>query len=215
MAMGMSQLSHRNNSSNSNSNISNNIDNSRVKALVVGPRRVSLNVGNARWRGIERGRTTFIIRAGSSGDALHFKLYASMSDFMCCMPFPPSLLSFFFNHLLGSLSISHSSRISLSFLGIALYIKSCLEPHRIRTTHVPSTVLVSFLSCRYSSLSPSPPASPSASFWAFACSRPGGEVLCLILFLPLAVLCCLVAFLVDRLPLSFSVSSFVVYSFLS
>jgi hypothetical protein len=95
------------------------------------------------------------------------------------MPFFP--FSFFlpiksFTCLPLTLTLRPPSRISLFFLGIALYIKTCLELHRIRTTHV-SIVLASFLSlsCHYSSFSPSPPASPCASFWAFACPRGGGR----------------------------------------
>jgi hypothetical protein len=72
----------------------------------------------------------------------------------CSMPFFPFFCTFFYHYTLTltlTLTLCPPSRISLFFLGIALYIKTCLEPHRIRTTHVPSTGLVSFLSCLYSS----------------------------------------------------------------
>ncbi len=88
--------------------------------------------------------------------------------------------------------ILHHASLSL-FLGIALYIKTCLEPHRIRITHVPSTGLVSLLSLLIFFLPLCLP-HPVPLFGAFACSRGGGRCFvlscsCLVLPLP-----CLVAF---------------------
>jgi hypothetical protein len=101
-----------------------------------------------------------LVIVGAKPNALYFThsrssftLHSVSTVFFCCMPvfsFP----SFFCTFLMITLSLSLSvtiTHLSLSFLGIALYIKTCLEPHRIRTTHVPSTGLVSFLSCHYSS----------------------------------------------------------------
>jgi hypothetical protein len=156
----MRRLSRRNNNNNiisrsRSSDNSNSFD--RVKVLAMGLRRVSPSVGNARWRGIERGRTTFIIRVGNSR-VCPTLLPCVMSDcsisFAACHYSSPFFL--LFNELLVSLSLTlrRQSRTSFSlFLGIALYIITCLEPHR-RTTRVPSTVLVSFLSCHYSPFLP-------------------------------------------------------------
>jgi hypothetical protein len=75
MVLAMRRLARRNNSSNSNSNRhnhhhnhhkhnnGNNLDNNvEVQAMV--PKTVSPNADNARWRGIERGRMTFIMLVG-------------------------------------------------------------------------------------------------------------------------------------------------------
>ena len=102
------------------------------------------------------------------------------------------LFPLFFCTFLKSLhshSLPYFTHLTLFFLGIALYIKTCLEPHRIRTTHVLSTGLVSFLSCHYSS-----------SFFLSTCLYPvpflglllvlvavGGALSCLVL-----ASCCLV-----------------------
>lgn len=106
-----------------------------------------------------------LVIVGAKPNALHsthsrssFNLRSVSIALFCCMPtslFFPPFFARFFNHytLTLTLTLCPPSRISLFFLGIALYIKTCLEPHRIRTTHVPSTGLVSFLSCHYSSSS--------------------------------------------------------------
>ena len=96
MGMGMRRLAHL------NSNNSNNIDINEVKVLEMGPRTVSPSVGNARWRGIEHGRTTFIIRVGNrrgktKRPTLHafpFLVYLSVCVdcfLLCCMPVSPFL----------------------------------------------------------------------------------------------------------------------------
>ena len=180
-----------------------------VKVLAMGPRTVSPSVDNARWRGTERGRTTFIIRVGNcmgKANALRSTHSCSSSTLrslsivvFCCMPFFPFFSLPFSNiFLIIALSLSLSPLSSIThlslFLGIALYIKTCLEPHRIRTTHVPSTGLVSFLSSHYSSsffLSAS-----CALFWGFCLFSWWWEVLCLVLFLPRVALSCRVP--IDR-----------------
>ena len=134
------------------------------------------------------------------------------------MPFFLFFSSLVFAHLLIitfslslSLSVPHHASLSL-FPGIALYIKTCLEPHRIRTTHVPSTGLVSFLSCRYSSsfflCLPHP-----MPFWGLllVLMAVGGALSCLVL-----ASCCLVlsrSELIDRPfpPWSHSLFPFLVY----
>ena len=150
-----------------------------------------------------------LVIVGAKPNALYFThsrssftLHSVSTVFFCCMPFF-FFPSFFCTFLMITLSLSLSvtiTHLSLSFLGIALYIKTCLEPHRIRTTHVPSTGLVSFLSCHYSS-----------SFFLSACLtrcpllglllvlRGGGR--CFVLSCSCLVLPCLVAFQVDRSPL--------------
>ena len=181
-----------------------------------------------RWRGIERGRTTFIIRVGKCGkpNAQHYT--HSRSSFLAfCIDcslllhaiFPnfPSYFCTFLNHCTLTLTHRPPSRISLFFMGIALYIKTCLEPHHIRTTHVPPAGLVSFLSSHYSSsflLS----TCLSLPFWGLllVLVAVGGALSCLVL-----ASCYLVLTrfkLIDH-PFPSSVSSFVVYlsilSFLS
>ena len=75
MVLAMRRLARRNNSSNSNSNHhnhhnhhhkhsnGNNLDNN-VEVQTMVPKTVSPNADNARWRGIERGRMTFIMLVG-------------------------------------------------------------------------------------------------------------------------------------------------------
>jgi len=106
-------------------------------------------------------------------------------------PWFPSLFARFFNGTLTlTLTLCPPSRISLFFLGIALYIKTCLEPHRIRTTHVPSTGLVSFLSSHYSSSFFLSTCLTLCPFWGFCLFSWRLEVLCLVLFLPRVALSC-------------------------
>lgn len=131
--------------------------------------------------------------------------------------FPISFFSFFlksFTCLPVNLALLPSSRISLSLF----WGSHCISNHVLnRIVFVlPTYRLLSW--CLVLSLlifiSPASPP-PRASFWAFICSRPGGEVLCLILFLPCVVSCRLVRFELIKSLLSFSVSSFVVVYILS
>ena len=201
------------NSSSSNNNNSNNIDINEAKVLEMGPRTVSLSVGNARWRGIERGQTTFIIRAGNCGaksSALHsthshssFTLRSVSIVFFCCMPFfyfffLPFFARFFNDHT--HTHCHHHAPLSLS-LGIALYIKTCLEPHRIRTAHVPCTSFGIFLVLPLLIfLLPICPLHLLPLFRAFACSHGGGR--CFVLSCSCLMLPCLFAFQVDHRPFS-------------
>jgi hypothetical protein len=100
-----------------------------------------------------------LVIVGAKPNGLHsthsrssFTLRSLSIVLFCCMPIFPFLPPFLHVFLIIALSLSlfvlHHA--SLFFLGIALYIKTCLEPHRIRTTNVPSTSLVSFLSSHYS-----------------------------------------------------------------
>jgi hypothetical protein len=136
-----------------------------------------------------------LVSVGTQPDALHstfqfsFTLRSVSIILFCCMPFFPFFRPFCTFLIIAfslSLSLSYSSssstHLSLFFLGIALYIKTCLEPHRIRTTHVPSAGLVSFLSSHYSSFFLS--ASPCALFGGFCLFSWRWEMLCLVLFLP-------------------------------
>jgi hypothetical protein len=125
--------------------------------------------------------------------------------------FPPFFARFLIIALSLSLFVLHHA--SHSFLGIALYIKTCPEPHRIRTTHVPSTGLVFLVFPLLIFFLPLCLPQPVPFLGAFACSRGGGR--CFVLSCSCLVLPCLVAFQVDRSPISLSVSSFVVYPFLS
>jgi hypothetical protein len=102
--------------------------------------------------------------------------------------FPPFFARFLIIALSLSLFVLHHA--SHSFLGIALYIKTCPEPHRIRTTHVPSTGLVSSCLSITHLLSSSLPASTCALFGGFCLFSWRWEVLCLVLFLPRAALSC-------------------------
>jgi len=132
---------------------------------------------------------------------------------LCAACHFPLSFFLFFNHLLVSLSISHSG---LHHASLSLFWGShCISNHVLnRIVFVLPTYRLLSWCLVLSLLIFISPASPCASFWAFVCSRPGGEVLCLILFLPCVVSCCLVRSELI-VCLSFSVSSFVVYSFLS
>jgi hypothetical protein len=114
MVVAMRRLARRNNSSNSNhhnhhhhkhSN-GNNLDNNvEVQGMV--PKTVSPNADSARWRGIERGRMTFIMLVGRANACLVSFCYPN--DHHC------ALFSSFYSFL--SLSV-----IASLVLRIALYI---------------------------------------------------------------------------------------------
>ena len=151
-----------------------------------------------------------------------FLVYLAFVFCVDCSLLPHAIVPFYFLSFCTFFKSLHShshslpyfTHLTLFFLGIALYIKTCLEPHRIRTTHVRSTGLVSFLSCHYLS-----------SFFLSTCLyrvpffglllvlvAVGGALSCLVL-----ASCCLVlsrSKLIDR-PFLSSVSSFVVYPYLS
>jgi hypothetical protein len=160
-----------------------------------------------------------LVIVGAKSNALH-STHSTLAFSVDCSLLLHAFFPFFarfFNHctLTLNLTLCPPSRISLFFLGIALYIKTCLEPHRIRTTHVPSTGLVSFLSSHY-----------SPSFFLFACLTlcpfgglllvllgMGGALSCLVL-----ASCCLVlprSKLIDRPFPSRSHRLLSIFSFLS
>src|SRR5258708_5199671 len=197
MGTEMRRLARRSSSSSNNNNNNNNIAINKVKVLAMGPRIVSPSVGNARWRGIERGPMTFIIGVGNCMDKTKFPpLLLSVLDCSissAAFHFPPFFLHVFTHPLSRSHSHSPSSIRHLShtlFPGDRIVYQTCLEPHRIRTTHVPSTGLASFLSCHFTS---SLPASPCALSGICLFSW-RSEVLCLVLFLSCVALSCRVRF---------------------
>jgi len=100
-----------------------NID-KNVRALARAPRRVSLNADNARWREIEHGRMTFIMRVGRSTP--------SFSSFILRCPLSIAAIIFF--------PPSHTFSITrISFCGLHC-ISTCLDrivPFPCLVTHLP------------------------------------------------------------------------------
>jgi len=197
--MVMPRLSHHNNSSN-NSN-SNNVDNNRARVLAMGPKRVLPSVGNVRWRGIERGQTTFIIRVGKRGNTKRPPRSLLLIRLAFCVGFVPfhtlhaiSFSFFFCTLLITYLSRSHShtpssiTHLSHSFFWgshcISKHVLNCIV-YVLPTYRLPPWC---FLSCNYSPFSPP---HPVPLFGAFACSRGGGR--CFVLSCSCLVTC-LVAF---------------------
>jgi len=126
MVLVMRWLVRRNSSSSSNSiyhnhhnhSNRNDLDNHvEVQAMVLVPKTVSPNADNARWRGIERGRMTFITLVGRAKRLC----YLLSNDHRCA-------LFFFFSSI--SLSLSVIASLSLSADRIVY--------HHVPTTSIPT-----------------------------------------------------------------------------
>jgi len=119
---------HHNSSNNNNNN--NNVDNN-TQALLRIPRTASPNVDDVRWRGIERGQTTFTMRAGRQINALTFVV-----DCRLLLHWPFFFFFAFFRQPSRTLCHTHSPH-SLSSCGLHC-ISTCLDrilPSRCVATH--------------------------------------------------------------------------------